>query len=679
MSPSDYAELKRIEELLICGICYEYMKTTVITSCSHNYCSLCIRKYLHYKTQCPTCFEQTFERDLRKNKVVDDIIGLFSHIKERLQKSKQVSNASVENNKTQDIHNTCKTESKDQSIIQTPIKKPESKDKIHVQPMCNLSPQTCKEIEKTVASPSTSGQLKISSIFSPKSNKDVQSPGNGKVVMCPVCKVNILENRINKHLDDCLKREAAKDQPVKIEASRKPLPKLVFSLMKDSMIRKKLKELGLVSQGDRKTLEARLQKYIVLYNSECDKTDPRPVPELIKQCEDEENLEKKINKTCSSSKRLQVNRNTEENVIEEERKKYLETYKSSFDHLITRIRTTEGRKRLSARRSILHPDIDHSSDSPQKNQCIEQRCRDFDEDNDTNDFQRINYDDIDVHDSDSNTICPLQMYSSKGPMNYVKAELRLSPGDDANQIQYAFNHETPRKQRQSDLIDSPKKAIAEDKGVFYSGLKSMSPKITENKVLCEKKIEDHPAKRIKKKGDTVIYADHRTDSPSHNAIKQEFDEANAANSIITDILQDLSSNDSTDYKSHYGMLSLSRTVSGSVQENLTGFSNLEKENISSSSECSDVRPLRKRGHNPTLNDEDAIVNIRQKVKKSSRMISSTEVLIHEQPVSGALASTRNERYSKPKSERRENASNKGENNINILRKSSRTRCANNLL
>lgn len=66
--------------------------------------------------------------------------------------------------------------------------------------------------------------------------------------------------------------------------------------MKDSTMRKKLKEFGLSSQGDRKVLENRLQRYIILYNAECDEMRPRPVSELIKQCQEEENLEKKIQK-----------------------------------------------------------------------------------------------------------------------------------------------------------------------------------------------------------------------------------------------------------------------------------------------------------------------------------------------------------------------------------------------
>lgn len=80
------------------------------------------------------------------------------------------------------------------------------------------------------------------------------------------------------------------------EPKRKPLPKLVLNLMKDNAIKKKLKELGLSSQGDRKVLESRLQRYIILYNAECDKINPRPVSELIRQFEEEENLEKRVQK-----------------------------------------------------------------------------------------------------------------------------------------------------------------------------------------------------------------------------------------------------------------------------------------------------------------------------------------------------------------------------------------------
>ena len=64
--------------------------------------------------------------------------------------------------------------------------------------------------------------------------------------------------------------------------------------MKDAELRKKIKELGLSTQGDRRTLESRFTRYSVIYNAECDKLEPRPISELIRQCEMEEKQERKM-------------------------------------------------------------------------------------------------------------------------------------------------------------------------------------------------------------------------------------------------------------------------------------------------------------------------------------------------------------------------------------------------
>lgn len=64
--------------------------------------------------------------------------------------------------------------------------------------------------------------------------------------------------------------------------------------MKDAELRKKMKELGLPTQGDRRTLENRFTRYTTIYNAECDKLDPRPISELIRQCEMEEKQERKM-------------------------------------------------------------------------------------------------------------------------------------------------------------------------------------------------------------------------------------------------------------------------------------------------------------------------------------------------------------------------------------------------
>ncbi|XP_017887831.1 E3 ubiquitin-protein ligase RAD18-like [Ceratina calcarata] len=387
MWPEEYIELKHIQDLLLCGICYDFMDTPVITSCSHSYCSLCIRKYLHYKTQCPACFSETFEKDLRKNKVLDEIIKYFQLIKDKLKRTLEIyiqfsnnnqngdksseNRFSDEYNNATDIQNVISYTSSNNKlqnsifdhVYNTPTKKngvPASKSfsTSDIAMKTVVSPSTSYLLVKQTSSPSpsTSSKTRIPLMFTPKSKKRIV-PTNAmedvKTVVCPVCKVVISEMHINKHLDDCLKRETTKERRPPIISTRKPLPKLVFSLMKDAVIKKKLKEFGLSVQGDRKAMENRLQRYTILYNAECDKSMPRSAAELVKQCEEEENVEKKINKTSILNK-LQVTRNTEENVIEAERKKYLNANKGSFENLIRNMKRTKAVDSSPKKASINH-------------------------------------------------------------------------------------------------------------------------------------------------------------------------------------------------------------------------------------------------------------------------------------------------------------------------------------
>lgn len=97
--------------------------------------------------------------------------------------------------------------------------------------------------------------------------------------------------------------------------------------MKDLELRKKMKELGLPTQGDRKTLENRFTRYSTIYNAECDKLEPRPIPDLIRQCEMEEKQERKMDMFLVSANsaptvRLQIERNAKEDKIEEAQKNY---------------------------------------------------------------------------------------------------------------------------------------------------------------------------------------------------------------------------------------------------------------------------------------------------------------------------------------------------------------------
>lgn len=179
-------------------------------------CSLCIRKYLHYKTQCPACFTETFEKDLRKNKVLDEIITHFSQIKDKLKRFLQIQMQFTKFNEIDNVSNSQKSlhQNKDVNASEQESKVI-YKNIISDIPISQNITSPSTHLQKDLSSPSTSGVLRIPLMFTPKSSKHpiAIKTEETKIVMCPVCKVSISELKINRHLDDCLKRESTKEKP----------------------------------------------------------------------------------------------------------------------------------------------------------------------------------------------------------------------------------------------------------------------------------------------------------------------------------------------------------------------------------------------------------------------------------------------------------------------------------
>lgn len=392
--PKDFQELKVIDGLLRCGICYEYLRTCLVTPCSHNYCSFCIRKSMQYKTQCPMCFKETFEVNLQTNRVLDEIVENFTSIRDKLirhlriaeihlsvqqanhlnvlpavnatpikmkteagktssgkENTLKLKTPQTEKKKKDDSKgkSTPKTDSKKKNIFQRDnlvIRTVDDDDSDHDSDDCFISDK-----ENELSSPQKIIKEKANGVVIPEIFLNV-SPKKKVVeknkeqedvltVPCPVCSVHIPERNINIHLDSCLYRS---ERPVRKQTKsankRSPLPKLVYNMMSEKDLRKKLKEHGLAQNGDKKTLISRLQRFTVLYNSECDAIDPRPVSDIIQQIENEEKGEKKNQPTH----RTVINRNTDPKIIEEENNKYIQENKNSFEALIKAVREREGRK-----------------------------------------------------------------------------------------------------------------------------------------------------------------------------------------------------------------------------------------------------------------------------------------------------------------------------------------------
>ncbi|XP_067611398.1 E3 ubiquitin-protein ligase RAD18 isoform X4 [Pseudorca crassidens] len=286
--PPGLAVMKTIDDLLRCGICFEYFNIAMmIPQCSHNYCSLCIRKFLSYKTQCPTCCVTVTEPDLKNNRVLDELVKSLNfarnHLLQFALESPRISSASSSSkNLAAKVHTSVafrrslKQESSlmenflireaGGSVSELLIKENESK----------FSPQ--KELSSSAKTRGTPSIEKSAPGFSEASVPETPSTSALKEVTkvdCPVCGVHIPENHINKHLDSCLSREEKKESLRSSVHKRKPLPKTVYNLLSDRDLKKKLKQHGLSVQGNKQQLIKRHQEFVHMYNAQCDALHPK--------------------------------------------------------------------------------------------------------------------------------------------------------------------------------------------------------------------------------------------------------------------------------------------------------------------------------------------------------------------------------------------------------------------
>ena len=69
--------LAPLESSLRCQVCKDLFDNPVITSCSHTFCSLCIRRCLSTDGKCPACRSSDQELKLRRNWAVQELVEAF--------------------------------------------------------------------------------------------------------------------------------------------------------------------------------------------------------------------------------------------------------------------------------------------------------------------------------------------------------------------------------------------------------------------------------------------------------------------------------------------------------------------------------------------------------------------------------------------------------------------------
>ncbi|NWU12994.1 RAD18 ligase, partial [Cephalopterus ornatus] len=344
-----------VDDLLRCGICFDYFSIAVIIpQCSHNYCSLCIRKFLSYKTQCPTCCVAVSESDLKNNRTLDDLVKSFNSARQQL--FQLVLDAPAAPSPL-----ACSRRPAAESHVGSAVSQPDSKevpvidsflskDKVCTSTKAGGLAGTDRGTFKTeehrdlhsTAAEAGDKDSEVGSQESPERTKNHEKPSTSvlkgvKKVECPVCEVAIPEQYINKHLDSCLTREEKKDSLRSSAHKRKPMSKVVYNLLSDRDLKKKLKEHGLSASGTRQQLIKRHQEFVHMYNAQCDSLSPKSVAEVVKELEKNEKIRVQLECNKPGENSLTFTKDLTEEEIDEIHAEYRNKHRSEFKFLVDQV------------------------------------------------------------------------------------------------------------------------------------------------------------------------------------------------------------------------------------------------------------------------------------------------------------------------------------------------------
>ncbi|RVX66889.1 hypothetical protein B0A52_09013 [Exophiala mesophila] len=341
----------------------------MITSCSHTFCSLCIRRHLSQEGKCPACRELDQEIKLRRNWVVEELVTNFAKERsELLQLAHQVGQARQE---AANVVDSEERPSKRRRIADTKVavngngnrverRSTRSQSKAAI----SASQQSAPSMDEVMDSedegslyeePQTQNQRSTVPSASSSSLPSSRQPNDGKVA-CPCCGRRMKEIQINSHLDKCIAGEshtpidettspppappAPANHPItkpaaSIAFSSKPvthqarLPFINYTLLTDNALRKKLKDLGIPAHGSKDLMRRRHTEWVNLWNANCDSSNPLSKRQLLQDLRVwEDTLGRQIERAPPSGFMSK----------DFDRDRHVKTQKDNFDELIRQAR-----------------------------------------------------------------------------------------------------------------------------------------------------------------------------------------------------------------------------------------------------------------------------------------------------------------------------------------------------
>ena len=215
------ASLGPVESALRCQVCKDFYNTPMITSCSHTFCSLCIRRCLTNDGKCPSCRASDQELRLRRNWVVEELVDAFKaarpsilRLGQDLVNSKEIRSPPLQKRKLGD------TSFADGERSSTSRRKTRSQSRRSPQPFQeDGSPQEVQHHpDDTDLEP---GKDNLSTQYTPAYYR-----AEDNLAACPICSQQMKVEDVFPHLDICqgskgqIQGPRIKHPPARLETSQ---------------------------------------------------------------------------------------------------------------------------------------------------------------------------------------------------------------------------------------------------------------------------------------------------------------------------------------------------------------------------------------------------------------------------------------------------------------------------
>ncbi|KAF2152560.1 DNA repair protein rad18 [Myriangium duriaei CBS 260.36] len=261
--PTSLPKFSSLENSLRCQVCKDFFNNPVITSCSHTFCSLCIRRCLSAEGKCPACRAGDQASKLRRNWAIEEVVATFIS--------------------TRPDALRIATADKDERE-----ERPTKRRRVQREEVAESTGRQTRRSARNAATPSST-PVETIDVDDDDDDADYDPEPDDGLVSCPMCSARMKEEAVFPHLDRCdgskpKPKPVAKIVPVAAQrttAQQERLPELNYSLLGDGQMRKKLKELGIPAVGAKALMVRRHTEWVNLWNANCDAARPKSKRELL--------------------------------------------------------------------------------------------------------------------------------------------------------------------------------------------------------------------------------------------------------------------------------------------------------------------------------------------------------------------------------------------------------------